>query len=249
MPTVLSFPKSPPLDMSMCIPGSTLDAQRVRSRIDEDCMFLVRMENPQGVKVDKVYALPNRPKECPPWKFAITTPAMINNEKGLLFTLKERGVFWTLEKETASSWVKVNEQIDKDFILASMEVDPSPHKLFCQELLHAEKCERESLTPSLNRQNPWPANWHSKWIDLLTETEFFEEKELNDKVLPERSCLRFPMDLSKAKELLVKLRRGAIVSMAHRCSEELLEAKESLIEKTRRKPKDKTWKSLLELCS
>lgn len=248
MNCVLSFPKAPPLDMSMAIPGSSLDAQRIRSRIDEESMFLVRMENPYGVKVDKVYTLPNKPMDSPPWKFAITAPALLKKEKGLLFTLKERGIFWTLEKEKASSWVKIQEQIDKEFILASMEIDPSPHRLFCQELLQSQDCEGKNKPLCLHKNNPWPKNWHSKWLELLLKTDFFEEKILESKRDSNKTSIKFPMKLQSARELLTKLKRGAIVSMAHRCCDELPEAHKLLVETTGNYPEDKTWKSLLKLC-
>lgn len=248
MSCILTFPKCPTLDMSMCIPGSSLDAHRVKSRIDEESMFLVRMENPQGVKVDKIYNLPTKPTDSPAWKFAITAPALLKKEKGLLFTLKEQGIFWTLEKEKASKWVKLHEQIDKEFILASMEVDPSPHKLFCQELLHAEECEKQKSTPQFKKQNPWPYRWHSKWLELLLETNFCEEKVIQSTSNNGKSSINFPMEFKKAKDILTRLKRGAIVSMAHRCPEELTAANKMLTEATKQNPKDKTWKSLLKLC-
>lgn len=249
MNCVLTFPKPPVLDMSTNIPGSSLDAQRIRSRIEQDCMFLLRMENTQGVKVDKVYALPDKPRDCPDWKFAITTPAQLKKEKGLLFTLKGRGLFWTIDKEKASPWVNLPEQIDKEFILASMEVDPTPHRLFCQEILHAEACEKTKSAICLEKHNPWPNNWHSQWFELLLETNFLEEKMFNlNKSNVNNVNLRFPMALNDAKNLLIRLRRGAIVSMAHRCSNELQKTQELIIKRSNTAPRDKTWKALLELC-
>jgi hypothetical protein len=248
MACVLTFPKCPRLDLSMCIPGSSLDAQRIKSRIDEESIFLVRMENQLGVKVDKVYPLPVKPKDCPPWRFAITAPALLKKEKGLLFALKERGIFWTLEKEVASKWVKLDDQINKEFILASMEIDPTPHKLFCQEILQAEQSLKKGVTMPLNSQNPWPENWHSNWLELLLETETFEENS-DFKNLRDKTQFKFPMPLDKSKDLLNKLRRGTIVSMARRCSQELPDAYKILSTIRDKQPKDKTWQSLLDLCN
>lgn len=257
MNCILSFPKSPNLDMSLCIPGSSLDAQRIKSRIDQENMFLVRMENYQGVKVDKVYELPSRPKQSPSWKFAITAPALLKKEKGLLFTLKENGLFWELEQEKPSKWVKLQNQVDKDFILASMEIDPTPHKLFCQELLHLEECQKSNVKPSLENQNPWPENWHSKWLDLLLETKFVEMSE-KDSVIDKKDSddnhssnryIKFPLEFNVATELLKKLRRGTIVSMAHRCRAELPNAFELMSNVYKNSKVKNDWKSLLELCN
>jgi hypothetical protein len=254
MTCILSFPKAPHLDMSLSIPGSNLDAQRIRSRIDDQSMFLIRMENHLGVKVDRVYPLPNKPKDCPSWKYAITAPALLKKEKGLLFTLKEKGLFWTLEKEEPSNWVRLEDQIDKDFILASMEIDPTPHKLFCQELLHALDCFNKGKKVELQSQNSWPKNWHSKWLELLLETKVYEDSTSNTNsnqtflTSEETTKLRFPMSLENSNNLLKRLRQGTIVSMAHRCSTELIEAQKLLKEKTSSELKDKTWASLLKLC-
>jgi hypothetical protein len=238
---ILSFPKAPNLDLSL----PNLETKRVRSRIDEDCMFLVRMEKTSGGKIDKVYPLPPKPSECPEWKYAITAPAIIGEERGLLFALKERGLFWEIEKEKSSNWAKLKNKINKDFILASMEVDPTPHKLFCQEILHAEHMERLCKTPQL-KTNPWPESWHIEWLKLLLNTSVREE---NDQAISneDQTELKFPLDLESTKGLLKKLKRGTIVSMALRSCKELSQAYELINKVCLNKPKDNNWKSLLEI--
>jgi hypothetical protein len=55
------------------------------------------------------------------------------------------------------------------------------------------------------------------------------------------------MDEKSTKNLIERLRRGAIVSMALRAISELPDAAQIIKNSTGKKPKDNTWMSLLEL--
>ena len=63
-----------------------------------------------------------------------------------------------------------------------------------------------------------------------------------------KPVLRIPMEGPKMNYLLKAMRRGAIISMAHRYPEELPEAAEFLREATKVEPADAKWASLLPLC-
>jgi hypothetical protein len=235
----VNYPLIPSPDSEVLGEGTS----RIQVRIDEDPFFIVRSHGIDGKK-DRVFPLPEKPQSTPPWEYALTLPGNYKGERGLVFVLGSYWGFWSFETESQRSWKGNNSIPNKYFLMAALETDKTPFDKFCRELLLAEKILMNETKQNLSKNN-WSQGMHCHWLEILLETQCSKNKEhlsSEDRILKP-----LKMDEKSTKELIGKLRRGTIVSMAQRATNELIHAPKIIESCIKKKPKDNKWMSLLEI--
>lgn len=239
----VNYPSIPVPDQEILGEGTS----RIQIRIDQGPFFIVRSHGPDG-KQDSVFPLPSKPNGSPPWQYAISLPGGYEKERGVVFLVGRHWGFWSFDTQSQKNW-KTNAEIpDKHFLMASLETDPTPFDKFCKELLVIEDFFSKQLKKELPKNN-WPTKFHTHWLEILMETDCSSNKELLESQSSSntRVLRSLKMDEKSTKNLIERLRRGAIVSMALRAVNELPYAAQIIKSSTGKKPKDNTWMSLLEL--
>jgi hypothetical protein len=235
----VNYPTIPTPDKEILGEGTS----RIQIRIDEGPFFIVRYHNTKG-KEDRVFPLPSKPAGSPSWQHALSLPGSYEGERGIIFLVGQHWGFWSFDTESQRNWKTKAAIPNKHFLMAALETDPTPFDRFCRELLLIDDIFTKKLKKELPRNN-WSSKFHTHWLEILMETDCSSNKESlesNTRIL--RSL---KMDEKSTKNLIERLRRGAIVSMALRAISELPDAAQIIKNSTGKKPKDNTWMSLLEL--
>jgi hypothetical protein len=229
--------------------------QRIQVRLDESLgVFLIRKYKTLtlgGGQEDHGYTLPRKPEGSPSWSHALCLPGTMGEKTGLAFILGDQ-CYWTEtttskgKAANSSNWTPMKITAEH-LILASLQTNPDPHNKFWLEAIVAEQKFRDGK-PLGKKTRPWPSGFHLAWLKIAMNTGFWRDPELSgcDESKP---VLRIPMEGDLMDHLLGTMRRGAIISMAHRYPEELPEASEVIQETTKARPVDSTWLALLPLCS
>ena len=242
MPCILSHPPLP----EMAIKTRKGNQQKIQVHIRNKSQFGILKYNPDGTIVEEIHKLPHRPSECPTWEHALAIPAKSGEHQALIFLLGTHRWLWLFESRSHLGWKKTNHPLFKTLVLAALATNPAPHKKFLEECLlalaiHQGKTgEIEEIENTVLAPNNWPPLLHLRWLEILYDIT-------TQKTPIGHATFILPTEEYELKALLKNLRRGTIVSMALRCTEELALAQRFLTEKTQQEPKDNTWNALLEL--
>jgi hypothetical protein len=255
MANFLSHPLLPTLEVKT----SNGKSQRVTVTLYGDTHFGVRKHLEGGHITEEIHELPEKPVDLPPWENALTIPANAGENHAIIFLLGTKRWLWLLEGRTHLGWKKNEQPLYQEIVLASLSVNPAPHKKLLKEFLIAEDILANPKTNTAGKEplkaGDWPPLLQLRWLETLLATDVTdsapeetpEEEQKTQNPSEQKAIIELLNESGGTKELIRSLRKGAVVSMALRSREELPLAKRALVQYSKRQPKNNTWRGLLEL--
>lgn len=186
--------------------------------LEENSAFEIRKKTAKGALIVETIQLPERPKGCPEWRYALTLIARYKEKTAAVFLVGTYRWLWILESRVSPAWTLHTQPLQKEVLLGSIAANKSPHELF-----FAECCAcLENPPKGVGVQDKWPPLMRLRWLEVLLDTNVWEFPTAT----PDRTT-QIEMETGRDK-VLAKIMEGAtatIFSMAAFCPNEIPLAK------------------------